>query len=179
MKNSKLKLEFGVRAAACGVCARSGPVGREQRAVAAFARPKFKIQNSEESERSLRRARKFGYELRASSAAPRLRPARPFQGRHSEFKCDVADVDCLQMLSEWCISRRNRSRSDRQPAAAPGRRAASSRPIGPLMQTHPLGCGLALNWAGPSGPCGPQPPAAEARSSYPNLRALRRPRPDW
>jgi len=38
-----------------------------------------------------------------------------------------------------------RSRSDRQPAAAPGRRAASSRPAGPLVQAHPLGCGLTLS----------------------------------
>ena len=36
-----------------------------------------------------------------------------------------------------------RSRSDRQPAAAPGRRAAPSRPAGPLVQARPLGCGLA------------------------------------
>ena len=42
------------------------------------------------------------------------------------------------------ILQQTRLRSSRQPAAAPGRRAAFSRPAGPLMQAHPLGCGLVL-----------------------------------
>ena len=38
--------------------------------------------------------------------------------------------------------------------------------------------GRLQGYFGPLGPCGPQPPAAKARSSYPNLRVLRRLQPE-
>ena len=69
----------------------SGPAGREKRAFAGRS-CKFKIQNSKLcSGCSLRSARKFGYELRAS-AGRRLRPAavpcrnRKFMIQNSRFK---------------------------------------------------------------------------------------------
>ena len=106
IQNSRFKIRWGCRAvcipirdAVCGELAQCGPAGRELRASAAPGlRPaapyerKFIIQNSRfkirwgcrtrlglylDSGCSLRSARMFGYELRAS-AAPRLRPANPY-----------------------------------------------------------------------------------------------------
>ena len=58
------------------------------------------------------------------------------------------------------ILQQTRLRSSRQPAAAPGRRAASSRPIGPLVHAHRSAAGLSRVRADPLGPYGPQPPGS-------------------
>ena len=63
----------------------------------------------------------------------------------------------------------NRSRSDRQPAAAPGRRAAISR-CSKASPSARLRAGLAAG-IGPSGPCGPQLRPAKARCSRLQVRS--------